>query len=380
MRPATPAERDELDELFAELCAIRSATGEERAVADHVRGLLAGLGLTVVEDDAAEIAGLGAGNLLARLPGRRSRSALLCAHLDTVGHDGVIVPVCEDGVWRSEGDTILGADNKAAVAVFLQAARRWTREGSAPLEIELLLTSGEERQLAGARAFDASVLRSDVGVVYDQATPIGGIVIASPTYYRLDATFRGRAAHAGLRPEDGSSAILAAARAVAAMPHGRIDAETTANVGWIDGGRPGDTNVVADRARLLAEIRALDRDRAEREVANAVDAFHDAANEPDAHADLDLVVEKLFDGYRHAADAPGVRAAEEALSRAGFTAHHEASGGGTDANALIVAGLHCVCLANGTRANHEPTESVSSDALGAMLDVTFALAGVLAGA
>ena len=379
MRPASLREREQLDELFAELCSIASPTGEEGAVAEHVRGLLEGLGLEVEEDDAAAAAQLGAGNLLVRIPGRADRTVLLCAHLDTVGHDGPVVPVLDDGTWRSEGETILGADNKAAVAVMLQAARRWTAEGSAPVGVELLLTVGEERSLAGARAFDASRLRAEVGYVYDQATPIGGVVMASPTMYRLAAAFHGRAAHAGLRPETGSSAIVAAARAIAAMPHGRIDAQSTANVGWVRGGREGTTNVVADRAELLAEVRSLDARRAEEEVARVADACHDAANDPADQVDLDLSVELLFTGYRHRPDAPVVVAAEEALRRCGVEPHPEDSGGGTDGNALMAAGGPAVvCLANGTAANHETTESVSSDALGLMLDVTYALCGVLA--
>jgi tripeptide aminopeptidase len=282
-------------------------------------------------------------------------------------------------MWGSAGDTILGADNKAAVAVLLEAARRWTAEGSAPLGIELLFTCAEEDALAGSKAFDARRLRSDLGFVYDQASPIGGIVVASPTTYRLQATFHGRAAHAGLRPEDGRSAILAAARAITHLPHGRIDPETTANVGAIEGGAPG-TNIVPERCSFRAEARSLDPARVEEVVARMVDAVHDAANEPACQADVDLAVEQVFRGYRHGARASGVLAAEEALARCGHTPERITSGGGTDANALETQGVHVVCLANGTLRNHEPTEQVAQAALEEMLDVTHALAGVLSGA
>ena len=185
----------------------------------------------------------------ARIPGRSERSILLCAHLDTVTQNAPIEPVVVDGGWENANDGILGADNKAAVAVILEVARRATVEGS-PVGIELLFTVAEENGLLGAAHFDAGRLRSDFGYVFDHATPIGEVVTASPSYFRVGAEFHGRAAHAGIRPEEGRSAILAAALAIAAMPLGRIDDETTANVGSVSGG-VGSTNVVA-RARAAA--------------------------------------------------------------------------------------------------------------------------------
>jgi len=136
------------------------------------------------------------------------------------------------------------AVNKAAVAVMLAVARRLRAE-PAPVGLELLFTVGEENALVGAKAFDVSLLRSSFGYVFDHATPIGEVIFASPTYYAIDAEFRGTAAHAGIRPEAGRSAILAAARAIAAMPLGRLDAETTANVGTIKGGT-GQTSSPSD--------------------------------------------------------------------------------------------------------------------------------------
>ena len=174
-----------------------------------------------------------------------------------------------DGGWENANEAILGADNKAALAVMLAVARRATIEGS-PVGIELLFTVSEEDSLAGAKAFDATRLRSRFGYVFDHATPIGEVIIASPTAYRVDAEFHGKAAHAGIRPEDGRSAIVAAARAIAEMPLGRIDPETTANVGSVHGG-VGTTNVVPDAA-AAAEARSLDVTRAEEVVSGIIDA------------------------------------------------------------------------------------------------------------
>ncbi len=380
MTRATPEERDRLNATFAELCAIRSVFGEERAIADHVAAELRAAGLEVDEDASAGTSGAGAGNLLARIPGavgpRPERSVLLCAHLDTVPHDGVVEPVLEDGAWVSAGDTILGADNKAAVAMLIEVARRHA-QAPAPIGVELLFTTSEENGLWGAKAFDIGRLQSEFGYVFDQASPIGEIVVASPTYYRIEAHFRGRAAHAGIRPQAGRSAILAAARAVAAMPHGRIDAETTANVGNIRGGAAG-TNVVAEHCRFLAEARSLDAVKADAVVAQIVDAVHDAANEPVCSCDVDVSVERLFTGYRHAPDAPSVVAAEEALRLCGYTPTRILTGGGTDANAFLTRDFPCTNLANGTEHNHEANERVSVAALEGMLDVTLTLLDVLA--
>src|SRR3954449_12105536 len=202
MRPASDAERRRLNETFARLCAIPSPFGSERACAEYVAQELRAMGLDVEEDGAAGEAGPEGGTLLAPTPGRGERTILLCAHLDTVPEDGTIEPVLDDGAWVSAGDTILGADNKAAVAVILEVARRCAVEG-APVGLELLFTVSEEKGLAGAHAFDVGTLRSDWGYVFDHASPIGEIVVASPTYYRFEARFRGAAAHAGIRPEDG---------------------------------------------------------------------------------------------------------------------------------------------------------------------------------
>jgi tripeptide aminopeptidase len=373
-------ERRYLNGTFVELCRIESPSGHERACAERVIAELRALGIKVHEDDAGPRAGSDCGNLLAYIsaawPGapeeneKHGRSLLLCAHLDTVPLQAPVEPVLLDGGWTNANDGILGADNKAAVAVLLALARHIRREG-APIDVELLFTVGEEASLAGARAFDASRLNSDFGFVFDHASPIGEVVVASPTHFRLDASFRGAAAHAGIRPEDGRSAILAAARAVASMPLGRVDEETTVNVGKIAGGSA--INVVAERCSLTLEARALGDERAEGIVAEIVERLHEAANLPDCDCDVDVSVQRTFSGYRLPVGGAPVRVAEQALRACGHEPVRIASGGGSDANALIAQGFATVNLANGTERNHEPGERVSVIALEQMLDVALAL-------
>jgi tripeptide aminopeptidase len=382
-------ERRHLNSTFEELCRIQSPSGSERACAEHVRAELRGLGIEIEEDGAGPLAGSDSGNLLARLPGavpeapasapearassdvhESRRSLLLCAHLDTVPLQAPVEPVIVDGYWENANDGILGADNKAAVAVLLTLARHVRSEGS-PVDLELLFTVGEERSLAGARVFEASRLRSDFGFVFDHASPIGELVLASPTHFRIDATFRGAAAHAGIRPEDGRSAIVAAARAVAAMQLGRLDPQTTANVGTISGGSA--INVVPERCTLSVEVRSLEDARAEAQAADVVDRIHEAANQPECDVDVDVSVERTFGGYKLAPGSQAVKVAQAALRSCGYEPQTIASGGGSDANALLAQGFETVNLANGTERNHEPDERVSVAALEEMLDVSLAL-------
>jgi tripeptide aminopeptidase len=370
MTRASESERRRLHETFAALCRIESPTGSERACADWVTRELEAIGLRVTEDEAGPAAGSDSGNLYAHIPGRGPGSLMMCAHLDTVPLSAPVDPVLRDGGWENAHAGILGADNKAAVAALIELARRLQSADASPATgLELLFTVCEETGLHGAATFDITGLRSELGFVFDHASPIGEIVIASPTYQRVVAEIRGRAAHAGIRPEDGVSAIAAAAKAIAAMPLGRLDAGTTANIGTIAGGTA--RNVVPERCRIEGEVRGIDEPRLEHALTAVIDALQEAA---DAGAcDLDLNVERVFSGYRAKPGDRAVQLAGRALRGIGYEPQLIASGGGSDANAFRRAGFECVCLANGTERNHEPGERVSVEALEAGLDLAIAL-------
>ncbi|MBV8430890.1 MAG: M20/M25/M40 family metallo-hydrolase [Solirubrobacterales bacterium] len=370
MRRSTDQEREQLGATFESLCRIESPSGRERHCTDWVRGELDGMGIGAEEDDAGREAGSDAGNLLARIPGRGPDSILLCAHVDTVPLTAPVDPVIVDGGWENANEAILGADNKAAVAVMLELARRMMRASEPPeVGLELLFTVCEEVALRGAKAFDPGLLVSRFGYVFDHASPIGEVVLASPTYYRVLAEVHGKAAHAGIRPEAGRSAIAAAAKGIAAMQLGRLDAETTANVGTLAGGT--NANVVPEFCRLEAEARSLDTARAEAVATEMVDHLQEAADA--GECDLDITVQRMFDGYRTRPREPQVVLAERALEACGYTPKPIVTGGGSDANALQTAGFPCTNLANGTERNHEPTERVSVDALDGMFEVAIAL-------
>jgi tripeptide aminopeptidase len=370
VRRASDSDRERLHETFAALCRIESPSGRERACADWVTRELREMGLEVEEDGAGARAGSDAGNLLTRIPGAGAESILICAHLDTVPPLAPIEPVVVDGGWENAHEGILGADNKAAVAVALELARGLLDEPQPPrIGVELLFTVCEEVSLRGSREFDVGRLKSRFGYVFDHASPIGEIVLASPTHHRIVAEFRGRAAHAGIRPETGRSAIAAAAKGIAAMRLGRLDPETTANVGTIKGGSA--INVVPERCSVEAETRSLDPRRVEAVATEMIDHLQDAADA--AECDLDVTVERMFEGYRMRPRSEPVTFAERALEACGYTPTHINTGGASDANSLQVAGFPCTNLANGTERNHEPGERVSVDALEGMFEVAIAL-------
>jgi tripeptide aminopeptidase len=370
VRRTTEADRERLHETFAALCRIESPSGHERACADWVSAELRAMGLEVDEDGSGPAAGSDTGNLLTRIPGRSSKSVLVCAHLDTVPLAAPVEPVLVEGAWENANEGILGADNKSAVAVALELARRLTAGGEPPpIGVELLFTICEEVSLRGSREFDASRLDSAFGYVLDHATPIGEVVVASPTHYRIIGEFRGRAAHSGVRPEAGRSAIVAAARAIAAMRLGRLDAETTANVGTIEGGSA--INVIPERCRVQAEVRSLDEAKAAAVTTETIDHLEDAANA--GECDLDLTVERMFRGYRTKSRAPQLLVAERALRACGYEPVQIDSGGASDANSLQTAGFPCTNLADGTEHNHEPGERISAQSLESLLEIAITL-------
>jgi tripeptide aminopeptidase len=357
-------------DLFLELAALPSPPGEERAVADRVTAELRGLGLEVEEDDAGARIDSTAGNLYCHLPPAADGTPLfLCAHLDTVAPSGPIEPVVEDGIVRNAGGTILGADNKAAVAAMVEAVGQLVRERWPHAGLELVFTPKEEVGLRGADAFDCGRLTARVGFVYDQAGPIGEVILGAPSASILEITFRGQAAHAGIAPEEGRSAIAAAARAIADMRLGRLDEETSTNVGTIAGGVA--RNIVPDRCSISAEARSHD----EAKLADAVQELLDACTFAAAltGCEVETRVERSYRGYRFRRDDEPVRLARAALERTGREPTFTVSGGGADANVFNLRGLACVNLANGMAEIHTPQEHIAVADLDAMVDVTLAL-------
>jgi tripeptide aminopeptidase len=363
----------EVAELFVEMARVPSPSGEERAVADQVVRYLRGLALPVDEDDAGAEIGSTIGNLLCRIePTGEGTPVFFCAHLDTVPPAGPLEPIVDDGFVRNSGGTILGADNKAAVATMLEAARRIVAENRPHGGVELLFTPKEEVGLRGAAAFDHERLHARIGYVYDHAGPIGEVILGAPYQCKIDATFHGRAAHSGMYPEEGRSAIVAAARAIADLRLGRLDEETTANVGEIRGGTA--RNIVPEHCSFLAEARCHDEGKLGALVQEMLETITFAAQL--GECDVETKVEQSARGYRFTRDDEPVRLAAAALERSGYQPSYGLSGGGADANVFNERGLQCLNLANGMIDIHTPDERVAVDDLERMVDVTLALVEV----
>jgi tripeptide aminopeptidase len=364
------AEHSEIVSLFLELASLPSPPGEERAVADAVLGYLGGLGLQPDEDDASLKLGSTAGNIYARLePTAPGTPLFFCAHLDTVPPSGPLEPVVENGVVRNAGGTILGADNKAAVVAMLEGVRRVLAENRPHAGIELVFTPQEEVGLKGAAAFEHERLQAQIGYVYDQAGPIGEIVLGAPWAQALDVTFHGRASHAGMYPDEGRSAIQAAAKAIADLRLGRVDEETTANVGVISGGTA--VNIVPEWCTFRAEARSHDERKLTELVQEMLDACSFAATATECEVETEL--HKNYSGYRLKRDEEAVRLAARALERCRWQPSYALSGGAADANVFNQRGRRCVNLANGMTDIHTPNERIAIADLDAMVEVTLAL-------
>ena len=365
-------------DLFLELCALPSPSGKERAVVDRVGAYLTDLGLEWDEDAAGARIDGDSGNIYCRIPATNGGGLpiFLCAHTDTVPPEGPIEPVIDDGIVRNGAATILGSDNKAAVVVMLEAVRQIVETGRPHAGIELVFTPQEEVSLRGADAFDHTRLVASTGFVYDQGTPIGEIVLGSPHARLLDFRFHGRAAHAGMNPEDGRSAIAAASKAIADFRVGRIDEETSANVGVITGGTA--RNVVPEWCSFSAEVRSQDESKTVEIVREMLETATFAASL--AECEVESEVRPSFPGYRFRESDPPVVLAATALRAAGVEPSYALSGGGADANVFNARGLSCVNLANGMREIHTPDEHIAVADLELMVDVTLALVDAAAAA
>lgn len=359
--------------LFLELAALPSPPGEERAVADRVLDYLRALGLEPDEDDAGVRIGSTMGNILCRLEPRGDGGGVplfFCAHLDTVPPEAAIEPVVGDDAFvRNVAGTILGADDKSAVASMLEAVARVTEDDRPHAGVELLFTPKEEVGLVGAAAFDESRLAARLGYVYDHAGAIGEVILGAPYQRKIDVRFHGRAAHAGMYPEEGRSAIAAASRAIADLRLGRLDDETSANVGQIQGGTA--RNVVPEHCWFAAEARSHDERKLADVVQEMVDTITFAAGL--GECEVEIQVGDASKGYRFKQDDLPVKIAATALRRAGREPSYVLSGGGADANVFNERGLQCVNLANGMTDIHTLEERIAVADLQEMVEVTLAL-------
>jgi tripeptide aminopeptidase len=346
---------------FIELVQVDSETRNEQQISQLLKQKFTSLGLTVEEDDAADKIGHGSGNLICTLPATTDRKVprlFFTSHMDTVTPGKGIKPqIGDDGIIRSDGTTILGSDDKAGLAAMFEAIRVLKERNTPHGQIQFVITVGEEAGLKGSRAMDAKWLQADYGYALDSNGEIGDIAVAAPTQAKINITFTGRSAHAGVNPEKGVSAITVASKAISRMSLGRIDSETTANIGRFAGGVKGATNIVVDSVELEAEARSIVQEKLDVQVDAMRKACEAAAKE--MGASVEFQSEIIYPAFMFDEQAPVVKLAMAALKKAGCTPRTLHSGGGSDANVFNGLGVPTVNLAVGYEHIHTTKEQIA---------------------
>ncbi|WP_077616697.1 M20/M25/M40 family metallo-hydrolase [Caenibacillus caldisaponilyticus] len=347
--------QDRLVKEFMELVQIDSETGEEGGIAGVLKEKFAALGVKVEEDDAKAKTGHGANNLICTLAGTEDVDPIyFTSHMDTVVPGKGVKPSIKDDKIVSDGTTILGADDKAGLAAMFEAIRVIKENGISHGTVQFVITVGEESGLVGAKALDAAKIKAKFGYALDSDGPVGDIITAAPSQAKLKVTVLGKTAHAGVAPEKGVSAITVAAKAIAKMPLGRIDEETTANIGRFSGGQK--TNIVCDRVDILAEARSLVKEKLDAQVAKMKSAFEETAKAMGGEAIVD--VEMMYPNYRFEENDRVVAIAKRAAQAIGRTPRVLQSGGGSDANVINGLGIPTVNLAVGYEDIHTTNEKM----------------------
>jgi tripeptide aminopeptidase len=348
---------ERLVNTFLELVQIAAKSKEEKPVAEYIKKYLAVLNLKVIEDDVGKKIGGNCGNLISRIPGTvmTTPAVALLSHMDTVVPCEGVKPVIRDKVIYAEGKTILGADDRAGVAAMLELATLLTESPIPHGEIELVFTVAEEIGLVGARELDKKLLHSKMSLILDGHESPGYILNSSPTLQAIKVICHGKAAHAGVCPEEGISAIEIASQAIANMKLGRIDEETTANFGFMTAGNA--VNIVPEKAELEGEARSFNPDKLKKQIEHMKSCFEKSAEKFGGKVDVEI--KESFQGYRVTEDQPLLQIVKKAAEQAGLTPKLKAFGGGTDGNVMNKNGIVALVLSVGYLEMHSSNEHIA---------------------
>ncbi len=347
---------------FIDMVRISSVSKNEALFAAYLKKKMEQIGLTVFEDNKAAVkASVKTGNLIGRLEGndKSAPTLMFCAHMDTVEPGNGIEPKICEGFIRSNGTTILGADDKSGIAAILEAIICIKERNIAHGDLEIVFTFGEELGLLGAKYIDYSALRSRIGYVLDAGGTPGVIINRGPAQNHIRAIFRGKAAHAGICPEKGINAIQVAARAIENMQLLRVDEDTTANFGIISGGKA--TNIVCDEVFLDGEARSLSELKLELQTQKMIEAMQKACK--DFGAILELEIERAYPSFYVRENEEVVQLARKAAEKVGLNVQISSTGGGSDVHFFNQAGIVTINLATGMNKVHTTEEEISIDDL-----------------
>ena len=359
-------------DTFFELVSIPCSTLDERAMGDLLTARLRSLGAAEIhEDGAGKALGGNCGNIVANFKGTvtGSPTVMLTAHMDCVEPCANIKPIRKDGVIRSDGTTILGADDKAGVAAILETLCL-LKENSIPHgDLQIVFTVAEEGGVNGSRCMDQSLLHADFGYTLDTHGHAGTAAFKAPGKNQIEVRICGKAAHAGIDPDAGRSAITAAGRVLTAVPQGRIDEETTCNVGKIAGGTA--TNVVAEFCTLNFETRSRDKAKLDALTQRMVDGVNAALDGTGCTAEIDI--KKDYDPYELPKDARPLQYLRRAAEKLGFPVVLKEEGGGSDANHFNAYGVPTAVLGVGMTDCHTKEESILEQDLYDAAELTLAI-------
>lgn len=342
---------------FIELLKINSPSREERGVADYVIARLNSMGLEVMEDDAGEKIGGNAGNVIALLPGTvpNATPIFLSAHMDTVEPTDKLNLIIENDTVKTDGSTILGGDDKAGIAAILEGLAEVVDQKIPRGDVQVIFSISEEQGLRGASELDHSLVKAKMGYVFDTGSPAAALLVSAPTHARISVEITGKAAHAGVEPENGVNAIVAASNAISKMKLGRIDVETTANIGKIQGGKA--RNIVPDAVTINAEARSRNNEKLEAQIKHMTEVFEREAAKIGAVARVDALTQ--YYTYRWTSDDEIVKLAMAACDKIGVDHVFLDGGGGSDANIYNTIGIPTMVIGTAYTGPHSVTEQAS---------------------
>jgi len=348
---------ERVKQTFLELVAINSPSRGERGVADYVKAKLSSLGFEVGEDDSGAKIDGNAGNVIAFKKGtvEAATPIFLSCHMDTVEPTDKMKVVFDGDTIKTDGSTILGADDKAGIASVLEGVSDVLERNAPRGDIQVLFSICEEQGLRGAREMDHSKVKGEMGYVFDTERPVAGITMSAPTHDTMTVEIHGTASHAGIAPEKGVSAIVAASNAVAKMRLGRIDAETSANIGRIEGGKA--RNIVPDLVTIGAEARSRNNDKLDEQIRHMTTLFEEEAAKIGAKAVVQST--RQYSTYRWAQEDAVVKLAMAASLKIGIEPVFLEGGGGSDANIYNSIGIPAVVVGAGYSGAHSVSEETT---------------------
>lgn len=344
-----------LIDQFLELVHIDSPSKNERQVADYLKARLSQLGLEVYEDDAGQSFGGNTGNVIGILRGnQQAKAVMFCAHMDTVVSNQGVKPVVDEEIIRTEGKSILGGDDKGGIAAILETLQIVRENSSKHGDIYIIFTVGEEIGLFGAKNLDLSRINVEVGFVLDSGGPVGTIIYTAPTEEDITIKIHGKAAHSGVEPEKGINAIQIAGKILARLPLGRIDGETTANIGIIKGGSA--TNIIPDYLEMHGEVRSRNQVKLDETLKKIERILEETCNQENAKFEINKTI--MYKGFCLGQSNPVIKTVLLALDSIGLKGQLLSRGGGSDANIFNAGGMSCVNLGIGMTDDHTNKENI----------------------